>query len=57
VETVGDIDYAVAPISELEALFDSCCDIEIITELEDITIDIFSIAEPREPTAEWREQV
>jgi hypothetical protein len=52
VETVGDIDYAVIAISELEALFDSCCDIEIITELEDITIDIFSIAEPRTPTAE-----
>jgi len=44
-EGVGDIGYAVTPLSELEALFDSRSDIEMTAELEDID----SIAQPLEP--------
>ncbi len=43
---MGDIDYAVARISELEALFDSCSEREMTDELEDIGSDILPIAEP-----------
>jgi chromosome segregation ATPase len=48
-EGVGDIGYAVTPLSELEALFDSRSDIEMTAELEDIDSDIASIAQPLEP--------
>jgi hypothetical protein len=48
-EGVGDIGYAVTPISELEVLFDSQSDIEMTTDLEDIGSDSTSIAEPLEP--------
>jgi archaellum component FlaC len=48
-EGVGDIGYAVTPLSELEALFDSRSDIEMTAELEDIDSDIDSIAKPLEP--------
>jgi hypothetical protein len=43
---VGDIGYAVTPLSELEALFDSRSDIEMTAELEDIDSDSTSIAQP-----------
>ena len=49
-EGVGDIGYAVTPISELEALFDRRSDIEMTTDLEDIGSDSTSIAEPLEPS-------
>ena len=45
-EGVGDIGYAVTPLSELEALFDSRSDIEMTAESEDIDSDIASIAQP-----------
>jgi archaellum component FlaC len=45
-EGVGDIGYAVTPLSELEALFDSRSDIEMTAELEDIDSDSTSIAQP-----------
>ena len=48
VEGVGDIGYAVTPISELEALFDSCSDIKMTADLEDNGSDITSIAQPLE---------
>jgi hypothetical protein len=48
-EGVGDIGYAVTPLSELEALFDSRSDIEMTAESEDIDSDIASIAQPLEP--------
>ena len=48
-EGVGDIGYAVTPLSELEALFDSRSDIEMTAELEDIDSNIASIAKPLEP--------
>jgi chromosome segregation ATPase len=48
-EGVGDIGYAVTPLSELEALFDSRSDIEMTAESEDIDSDIASIAKPVEP--------
>jgi hypothetical protein len=47
---VGDIGYAVTPISELEALFDSHSDIEMTTGLEDIGSDSTSIAELLKPS-------
>ena len=50
VEGVGDIGYAVTPISELETLFDSHSDIEMTHDLEDIGSDVASIAEPLEPS-------
>ncbi len=46
---MGDIGYAVTPLSELEALFDSQSDIEMTTDLEDIGSDSTSIAQPLEP--------
>jgi len=49
VEGMGDIGYAVTPISELETLFDSRSDIEMTHDLEDIGSDVASIAEPLEP--------
>jgi archaellum component FlaC len=48
-EGVGDIGYAVTPLSELEVLFDSRSDIEMTAESEDINSDIASIAQPLEP--------
>ncbi len=48
-EGVGNIGYAVTPLSELEALFDNRSDIEMTAELEDIDSDIASIAQPLEP--------
>jgi tetrahydromethanopterin S-methyltransferase subunit B len=48
-EGVGDIGYAVTPLSELEALFDSRSDIEMTTDLEDIGSDSTLIAQPLEP--------
>jgi hypothetical protein len=46
---VGDIDYAITPLSELEVLFDSRSDIEMTADSEDINSDIASIAQPLEP--------
>jgi len=48
-EGVGDISYAVTPLSELEALFDSRSNIEMTAESEDIDSDIASIAKPVDP--------
>ena len=48
-EGVGDIGYAVTPLSELEALFDSRSNIEMTAESEDIDSDIASIAKPVDP--------
>ena len=45
-EGVDDIGYAVTPLSELEALFDSHSDIEMTAESEDINSDITLIAQP-----------
>ncbi len=46
---MGDIDYAVTPISELEAFFDSPSDIEMIAESEDIGNDSALVTGSREP--------
>ncbi len=46
VEGVGDIGYAVTPMSELETLFDSRSDIEMTTVLEEIGSNFASIAQP-----------